>query len=798
MLVPDSKFGKYEIREVIGKGGMGVVYRALDPKLGRTVALKLINDDFARLPDYRSRFAEEAKNAARIDSEHVVRIWEYDDASSTPFIAFEYVPGQDLRQATGPLTLEGRLKIAGQLADGLKAAHDCGVIHRDIKPENVRVTDSGLVKILDFGLAKSVAADSVDERGQVKGTLHYMSPEQTTGDELSPASDAFSLGVVLYEILTGRKPFEGEYPAAIIYSILHEDPLTPSEINPELPAWVDSLLVGLLAKDPAARLTDMRRVAEVIESALGGREPDAAITDVAARKKVATVTRMSNLSGDVSWDYFCSGCTEEIIRELSRRTDLIVSAEPESVGHSEVKDVFAKCRSDYVVTGSIMKWQDDLRMGLSIYAQGGNKLIFGEQFEGHTQRLFDLLARVAQSAAAALTAETGALPHGIDEGLIADVSAYDFYLRGKSYYPSNKQKDLEHAAAMFQKAIDLDPTLAAAHTGLADVYASQYMAYYDRTPERIKAAGEQARIALELDPGLPDAHRALGRYHMFTGDYARAEECFETCTRIDPKYALGHRTLAWLKASQGKLDEALSSAKLSHHLAPTDLETLLLISLIYISRLKYTSAMATLQRAVELGPDYGRAYYNLGIVYTKLGVFDLALENLTLAIEYKGDPNVYIETGWVSILIGDYERAEKLLSTSIEAGLLEFIAQYYLGLLKTLAGDEEGARQWYETSLASARSLQAEDPHNEDVLSFIALNEAACGNRGEALEILTKLAISAPENGDVLRNIARCYARLKDWDKAREYMDQSIGRMSGYTAKEIAADPHFAGLPAER
>jgi tetratricopeptide (TPR) repeat protein len=208
--------------------------------------------------------------------------------------------------------------------------------------------------------------------------------------------------------------------------------------------------------------------------------------------------------------------------------------------------------------------------------------------------------------------------------------------------------------------------------------------------------------------------------------------------------------------------------------------------------------MATLQRAIELGPDYGRAYFNLGIVYMKLGVFDLALENLSLAIEHKGDPNAYVEAGWVSILIGEYEHAEKMFRASIDAGLLVFIAQYYLGMLRSIRGNKTAARRWFEKALESARALQKKEPENEDVLSFIALNRAACGNRGQALEIMEKLAISSPENGDVLRNIARCYAWLKDWDKAQEYIDLSLGRMSGYTAKEMAADPHFAKMPPAR
>ena len=514
-----------------------------------------------------------------------------------------------------------------------------------------------------------------------------------------------------------------------------------------------------------------------------------------SRCKTVTVTKLKNLSDDRSWDYFCDGFTEDVLRELARRTDLTVSHEPASPGHTGVREVFERCRSDYVVTGSMMKMKELLRLDLSIYSHSGDNLVFGKHYQGHSQQLFELLSRAAEEASVALAEESGSQAIGVDDFEVVDVSAYDFYLKGRSYYPSNKPEELNYAADMFRKALELDPTLAVARAGLSDVYATQYMAYYDHSPERIKAAGDEAEAALEINSSSPDAHRARGRYYMFTGLFDKAEQAFLASIRIEPKYALGYRTLAWLKAAQGNLEQALKWARTSHRMAPTDLETLLLLSLIYIYQFKYTLAMSTLQRAIELGPDYGRAYFNLGTVYMKLGVLDLALDNFLKAIEFKGDPNAYIEAAYVHMLFGQYSEAESKFRQSIESNLLVFVAQYYLGVLGHIQGDADEAERRFDLAIEASERLEAEDPDNADVLSFKSLALAARGRYDEAAAIVHRLLKSHIEHGIVLHNVARYYTWLGQWDRVAEYLKMSEGTVGGYTKVEIDHDPHFRDMP---
>jgi serine/threonine protein kinase/Tfp pilus assembly protein PilF len=786
----------YTIVDHVGAGGMGEVYLAQDNKLSREVALKFLAPRFVSDENFKARFRKEAQAAAQLNHPNVVTIYEVGDFDGSPYLVMEYVKGQslaDIIRGSGA-SLDDIVSIAIQICEGVKEAHTAGIVHRDLKPENIKMTESGRMKILDFGLAKKLGADSVDEKGRIEGTLYYMSPEQVTGSDLSFSTDIFSYGVVLYELFTGRRPFKGKTSANVIYSILHEDPDPPWDLNPDLPGWVNVMLLKLLSKNPEDRFRDMVAVGDFLQSARGD---DAGSLDVGfykTRKRTVTVIDLRNLSGDESWDYFCEGFTEDLIREISRRTDLVVSAEPAGSEKCDVRAVFRRCRSDYAVMGTLMRWQDNIKLSLSCYGEGGDDLFFGEEYEGKSENLFSLLSDAAVGASSALAAESGSSPIPVDEDTAMDVSAYDYYLKGRKNYHSNKPEDLDFAAGMFAKALELDARFALAHSGLSDIYSTQYMAYYVRTPECLEHAKKEAEKALDIDPNLPEVHRSMGRYHMFAGDLLSAEKSFLKAIEISPKYFLGYRTMAWLKEMQGDHDSALQWAKKSLELAPTDLETLLLLSLLYIDGHKYTLAMATLQRAIEIGPDYGRAYYNLGNVYMKLGVLDLAAENLLLAIKYHGDPNSCIDAGYVFMVSCDYDSAEIQFQQSVQEGYLPFIAFHYLGLMERLKGEPEIASQYFKRAIDSARACKELDPDNPTVLSYEALALAGAGEVAQAESILTGLAGRFEQDGDILYNIARCYALIGNKAKSDEFRSRAICERAGPTERELQIDPHFSKL----
>jgi serine/threonine protein kinase/Flp pilus assembly protein TadD len=789
-----SIFSHYEILEELGQGGSGMVYKAIDPKLERIVALKLIGESSTEQPDSTSQLLREAKKAALIDSPNVVHIWEYSEFQGIPYISLEYIEGESLADACLHSSLSEKISLARQIAEGVYAAHQKGIIHRDLKPQNIMLNTAGQAKILDFGIAKTLRADTVDSTGNVEGTLYYMSPEQVSGENLDFRSDVFSYGTLLYELFTGARPFTGDYTAAVIYAILYEDPLPPCNLDPELPAGVDSLIMKCIAKDPSARFASFGDIVQQFEMGVGRGDDEDPGPRYFVPSKTVTLIDIKNLSGDESWGYFCTGFSEDLTREISRRTNLVVSSEPDTRELRNIQKLFRQYRSDFIITGSLRKWQKDVRLNLSIYKKDGGSLLFGEQYKSKAEKIFELLSQAANEASEALATLTGGVMCEVEDYLATNFSAYDYYLKGKSYYQTSKPDELELAEKMYKMALQVDPDLALAMTGLSDVYAYQYMAYYDRTPEKIEMARSFAEKALEINPKLPEAERSLGRYFMNLGDFDNAESVLTRSIEIDPKFAIGYRTLAWLKLTLGEYEPAREWAQKTLRYAPTDLETLLLLSLIYLDQRKFTLALATLQRAVELGPDYGRAYYNLGVVYMKLGVLDLALENFDLAIKYQGDPNSYIEAGYIHLINRNYEPANKRFQESIDAEHLPFIALYYLGFLKRLQGNEERAIALFIQAIISAEKYEKADPQNIYVLSFKALAHAAQNNKSEALAIIKWLADRSQDQGDVLYNIARCYAYFGDMPNALEYIDKALNKIASPTNREISVDPHFKAI----
>jgi serine/threonine protein kinase/Tfp pilus assembly protein PilF len=793
MLSPGTQFGKYSIESVVGQGGAGVVYRALDTNLERTVALKLINDDLYSSEKFRESLTSEARKAARIDSPYVVRVWEHSTIDNHPYIAMEFVTGEDLRSADKRFAVPEKVELTSQMSEGIRAAHSEGLVHRDLKPENIRVTPANKVKILDFGLAKTIEADAAEDFESIEGSLYYLSPEQLSGEPITFCSDLFSFGTILYEMFTGERPFEGEYPASIVYSILHEDPAPPDSRVSDLPGWLTPLIMKLLSKDSSDRFDTIENVIEYIESSRLGQRTTIQSEYSNPRQKV-TVIDLKNLSGDPSWDYFCSGFTEDVIREVSRRTDLIISAEPSGAQQKNIRDMFSNYHCDYMIMGSLLKWQDNIRLSLSIYGDGGDKLISGDTYEGSASGLFTLLSQSAESAAEALAKVTGRETIAVATAPSADVTAYDFYLKGRNYYQTNKAEDLEFAAKMFTKALSIDSNLALAHAGLSDVYTFQYMAYYDRTHERIDAAKDEALKALRIDPTLPEGHRSLGRYHMFTNDFERAEGCFKSAVSFNPKYAVGYRTLGWLKRTAGKYEEALSYTKKALEMAPTDLETLLLLSLISIDQRNYTPAVATLQRAIELGPDYGRAYYNLGTVYLRLGVLELALENFDTAIKFKGDPNCFLDAGLIHLIQKQYSPARKRFEESIAEGYLPFIAHYFIGLSERLQNHTDESVLAFEKSLQLTEQSDNGEEVNLHILVYRALALAGLGRVYESRAILDRLVESSGEQGEILIDMARCYALLGEQTTAKSYIARACVAHAGPSEREARLDPHFTGI----
>lgn len=801
MFVPGTTFGKFEILEVLGSGSMGVVYRAVDTGLDRVVALKLIQEDLAASDNYRSLLTSEAKAAARIDCPNVVRIWDHGQVEGRLYISLEYVDGPDLREAAGTMSFRQKIDASRQLVAGINSAHKLGLLHRDLKPENVKITKDAVLKIMDFGLARQMALHDTELALQVQiessntgggfvGTICYASPEQLCGEALTLRSDLFSVGVILYELFTGTRPFEGAYPAAIVYSILNEAPASPRDISGEIPVWLDQLILQAMAKRPIDRFADAGEMLHILEAEHEGIHLQD-LGGLIRPRQTITVIDLRNLSDDPSWDYFSEGFTEEVIREIGRRTNLIISAQPSGVYTRNLQELVDKCRSDFIITGSLLKGEQKIRMSLNVYRSRGLQLLSGESYESSIEELFHMLQNAAVDVATKLALDTGSMTVDPGDPLQMDVGAYEYYLKGRTYYQTGKPEDLEFAEMMYRHALEIDPNLSLAHAGLADLYANQYMFYYDRSPGKIARAREEALSALDVNPRLAEGYRSLGRCSQVLGDYVDAEQNLRKAIDCNPKFAFAYRAMAWLKEVQGDHDESMRWARKALELAPLDLETLLLIGILYMDMRKYTAALSTLQRAVELGPDYGRAHYELATVFLKIGAVDEALVNFEHACRFKGDPNAYIEAGYIYLVRGDIEKAKEKFNASLREGCFPFVAAYFLGLLERLTGNEMDARLWLEKSILLGGDCDPSAATNYHVLGYRALAYAALGRTTEAEEVITELRDRKEIDGESLHCMARAFSLMNRRDKAEEYCRQALQAHAGPTESELKIDPHF-------
>lgn len=784
---------RYKIIKLIGDGRRGKIFHAVDTTIQRDVALRVCKGDSFSTQNKQRELAREARLAAGVDSHHVAKIWDVSFEGSDLFVSMEYVQGPDLRSEIPTSSIEKAITIIKQLGKGILLAHQKGIIHGDLKPENIRMSETGEPKILDFGISEVINAEAMDQAGHLIGTVHNLSPEHLNGKVLDPRSDLFSFGTICYELLTGYRPFEGQNSSAVVYSILHEDHIDPTERRAELPIWTNLFVGRLLSKNPGDRFQDMRESLDFLDSCRQGTR-NTVTESYKPRQQKVTVVELRNLSGDANWEYFCQGFTEDVIRELRRRTKLTVNAEPATNVERDIKDVFRRCRSDFVVAGSLLSWQDKVKLNLAIYGSDGNQLVSVENHVSDAKDLFELLAKATEHTSLTLANATGAAVVDVTASRTINVTAYDCFLRAKSYYQSSTEQGFKHAIQLYEKALEIDPNYALAHAGLSDVYTSQYMAWYDHSQTRIELAKQEAKRALALDPKLPEAHRSLGRYYQFIGKHQEAEQSLLRSVEFDPRYSLGYRALGWLKRGMGKYDEAAQFARKALELAPTDLETLLLHSLILMDKRQFTPALATLQRTIELGPDYGRAYNSLGSVYMKLGVFDLALENFLSPAALEGDPNSYIEAGYLLLANGKLSDAKQKLNESVRLGYFTFVAHYFLGLVEKLEGNLESAKSHFDTVLKLTLS-ETTTPSETDIHSaaFHAMALASLGN-ADANKLLSVLEQKAEGQGEVLFSVARAYAVLGDLQKAREILERSFNSHAGPTPREISIDPHFTAL----
>ena len=603
----DKTISHYHIFDKLGEGGMGIVYKAEDTKLKRTVALKFLPPELTRDPEAKQRFIHEAQAASTLQHTNICTIHDIDeDEDGQLFIVMDYYEGESLKEKTarGPIKLDKVLDIAIQVAGGLAKAHQKGIVHRDIKPENILITTDGIVKILDFGVAKLTNQSGITRTGSTIGTAAYMSPEQAQGLVVDHRADIWSLGVVLYEMLTGRLPFRDEYEAALLYSIVHEEYPGIPGLRSDIPPGVVSLIDKSLQKDRSHRY---QTTVEMIKDLKSAMEPVAASSN---HEKSIVVLPFENLSSDPEQEYFSDGLTEEIITDLSHVHDLLVISRSSAMtlkgSKRTIPDIARQLNVQYVLEGSVRKAGNSLRITGQLIDASNDTHLWAEKYSGTLDDVFDIQEKVSQSIVESLSIKLTTHNDRIIKGhRIRNADAFDHYLRARDQIHKFSIKALNRAVDYLKQAQSETGENAAILSGLAYAYA-QYVNLGYEQDEYIKRAESLARRALKLNPDSHEALTVLG----FVG--------------------------LWF---QGKPFEAIRYLEQSIKLCPDDFNTLLWLAAAYAQVGRVRDALDVATRAIRVDPLTPLGYGLIGAIEIYAGHLNSASNYLekTLA-EEAGNP----------------------------------------------------------------------------------------------------------------------------------------------------------------
>ena len=577
----------YKIIEKLGEGGMGVVYKTEDKKLGRPVAIKFLPHQIESNADDRERFKVEARAAAALNHPNISTIYSIEESAEGMFIVMEYIDGIELKQKIeeGNIKFKDAIEIIMKIAEGLKTAHTKGIIHRDIKSCNIMVTSDGSVKIMDFGLAKVSGSNMVTKVGQTLGTAAYMSPEQAAGQNVDHRADIWSLGIVFYEMLTGELPFKAEYDAAWAYLIMNENPLPPSELDRKIPTQIDAVVMKMLEKDRTRRYATVEDFIINLNDAKSGLQ-----TNVVQNKaKAIAVLPFNNISPDQESDYFSDGLAEELIMNLSRLKDMRVVPKTASMQYKGsrpgIKTIGRELGVRYYIEGSVRKFKDNLRITAQLIDVETETQLWAETYKGNLEDIFDIQEQVSKQIVDALMVKlTPNEKVELSKRATTNHEAFDCNLRARGFLYRFDRNKLKIAIQLFEKAIELDQEYANAYAGLGEAYANLYQ-LFEKKEVWLEKSIEASSKALMYDSSLSEAYAALGLCYF----------------------------------NKNMPDEALKASQKAIDLDPSDFIAYWILGRIYYTTDKYSEAIDLYKKVIELNPEFYSAYVDLRMTYEKLG-----------------------------------------------------------------------------------------------------------------------------------------------------------------------------------
>jgi TolB-like protein/Tfp pilus assembly protein PilF/predicted Ser/Thr protein kinase len=625
----------YRILKKLGEGGMGAVYKAEDTRLGRAVALKLPAPAALSGEEGRARLAREARSAAALNHPNICTIYEIDEFEGRSFIAMEYVEGRSLKEEieSGVMELGRAVEIAVQISEGLEQAHAKGVIHRDIKPANVMLTRSGAVKIMDFGLAKPLGGTNLTQSGVTIGTVAYMSPEQARGAQVEAGTDLWSLGAVLYEMLTGRPPFAGDYEQAVVYRILNEDPEPLTALRSDAPVELERIVGKALEKKPAERYGSAGELRRDLESLRAGVAPGAPAGRPASgsAKPSIAVLPFADMSPNRDQEYFCDGIAEELINALVKLEGLRVAARTSAFQfkgrEGDVKTIGARLGVETVLEGSVRKSGDRLRITAQLVNVQDGFHLWSEKYDRDLEDIFAIQDEISLAIVDRLRVRLlGEERATLVKRYTADKEAHNLYLKGLYFWNRRLEGGMKKAMEHFRLAVERDPGYALAYVGIADTYSSTGFLGYLPPGEAFPRAREAASRALQIDEALGEAHASLAFINMmFDWDWEAAERGFERAIELNPSYATVHQWYGLYLSLMGRFDEGIVEAERARELDPlSPLVNTLAAASYYFAR-RYEESRAILKKTLEMYPGFLPANGYIVLAYVAGGMCEEAV-----------------------------------------------------------------------------------------------------------------------------------------------------------------------------
>jgi serine/threonine protein kinase/tetratricopeptide (TPR) repeat protein len=843
MISARESLGQYEILGQLGAGGMGEVYIAHDPVLGRKVAIKVLPVRLTGDAETLARFTHEARSASSLNHPNIVTIHDIDTASGRPYIVMEYIDGRDLRSYVneGPLTARKTLDVAAQVAEGLAAAHEHGIVHRDLKPENVMVTKDGFVKILDFGLAKMTRPASEDAvtaelnlpgttPGTILGTVGYMSPEQAQGKPLDPRSDQFALGAILYELATGKPAFDAPNAIDTLSAILHEDPPPIQGINAKAPEQFCWIVERLLAKNPNDRYASTRdaahelralsnqiaantsadslwsirqlprprprrrklilvasSIAVVVLATLGYTMRHFLPGADAQDKKYVAVMHFKDLTGDPNGQFVVDGMAETLVSRLAHFPSVQVMRPPtEALNAADPRKVARDLGATVALIGSMQRNRDQFRVNYRVLdvQTGAEK---GDLIDGQVENLFDIEDRLAASVASTL--QLGAPTfHPTPADTTISHRRFLEALGHLRRYDSEPEVD---AGIQILQELGAKSNSASVQAALGRAYLHKFQLTQDlKWAVPATAACERA---VSADPQNPDVHLTLGDLRRLTGKYADAIAEYNAALAQEPNNADAILGLAETYKAARKPKEAEAAYLKSIELQPNYWGGYNKLGVFYASQTRYPEAVRMFEKVTQLVPDNQRGYNNLGGVYEQMGRYDDAIKMFSQSIRTKPTDQAYSNLGTCYYYLGRYSDASSAYEKAVALAPYRYLAWANLGdSYRWSPGKENEAVTAYQkavTLIQDEMRLNSADPKLRGKLAECL---AKLGKRDEAEAEITKACASDPSDGTLMYRAAIVSNARGDAKVAVRWLKNAIDH--GYSRTDIERDPEFALL----